>query len=156
MKKYMITALLLASLILTGCSSAGDETIAETESETLAVSETESETAPKPTNEEVIDFQKLYLSADPVYENGLLVLYFTSENVAYAADTKCSIGVIAAEEAYSIKSSPDFEAYPDMLVSDGRYKGIALRPSEELESGSFKFSITIGEYIVDSFDMTIQ
>ncbi len=156
MKKYIIAALLLSSLLLTGCSSGDAETIEETESETTISSETESETQPHPTNEEVIDFQKLYLSADPVYENGLLVLYFTSENVSYTADSKCSIGVIATEEAYSIKSSPDFTAYPDMLVSEGKYKGIALRPSEELESGSFKFSITIDGYIVDSFDMTVQ
>lgn len=156
MKKYIIIALLLSALTLVGCSSSGVESEGESETQIESVTETESETAPKPTNEEVISFSELTLSADPVYENGLLVLWFNSENVSYDADTSCSIGVIATDEAYSIKATPDLTTYPDMLVSDGEYKGIALTPSEELDSGSFKFSITIGEYIVSSFEMTIE
>lgn len=156
MKKYIIIALLLSSLTLVGCSSSDGESESESENLTESVTETDSETISKPTNEEVINFSELTLSSDPVYENGRLVLWFNSEDVSYDADTVCSIGVIATDEAYSIKATPDIEAYPDMFVSDGNYKGIALAPSEELEAGSFKFSITVGEYIVSSFDMSIE
>lgn len=158
MKKYIILALIISALTLSACSTSDTESESSSDTDTTieSVTETETETAPKPTNEEVISFSELTLSADPVYENGLLVLRFNSENVRYDADTSCSIGVIAADEAYSIKAKPDLEAYPDMLVSDGAYNGIALVPSEELETGSFKFSITIGEYIVSSFEMTIE
>ncbi|MBE6542088.1 MAG: hypothetical protein E7672_06535 [Ruminococcaceae bacterium] len=163
MKKYLIIALLLASLILTGCNTSSNNESENDQSgesndnvEVNNDSSSESKSDANLSDEDIIDFSKVSVQGTPVYENGLIVIYFTRENVSYTADSACSVGVISDLEAYSIKATPDLTAYPDMLVSEGKYKGIALRPSEDLDSGSFKFSITVGEYIIDTFEMTIQ
>lgn len=172
MKKYI--ALMLAGLMLavamTACSSGEDapeETAApetvpvETEAETVEP-ETEEETEPAPKHErpedvEVIDYITLELEKDVVYDRaaGLFVMYFTDHELLYPEDAKCSVGLISTEEAFSIKGTPDFAAYPDVKIDEDDYCGIAIKLDEEIPAGDYMASVTFDRYIVN-FDFTAQ
>ncbi len=172
MKKYI--ALLLAGLMLamtmTACSSGEDvpeETAApetvpvETEAETEEP-ETEEETEPAPKHErpedvEVIDYITLELEKEAVYDRaaGLFVMYFTDHELLYPEDAKCSIGLISSEEAFSISGTPDFTAYPDVMIDEDDYCGIAIKIEEEIPVGEYLVSITFDRYIV-TFDFTAK
>lgn len=159
MKKYIALILALAALAMAGCSSSKEDETTETEpsTETSAESETETETQNPilaPEEVDVIDFEILTLEKDPVYENGVMVLYFTDHDVWYDENTEANIGVVATEEAYTVKAEIDFDAYPDMKVDDKNYCGIALRPSFEIDPGEYRISITFDEYKVE-FNMNI-
>lgn len=158
MKKYIALILALAALSMAGCSSSEKEDETETETETSAESETETETEntlPTPENVDVIDFEILELEKDPVYENGIMALYFTNHEVWYDENTEASIGVVATDEAYTVKASIDYDAYPDMKIDDDNYCGIALRPSFEIDPGDYRISITFDDYKVE-FNMAIK
>ena len=159
MKKYIALILALAALAMAGCSSSKEDETTETDAinETSAESETESETQnPILTPEEVdvIDFEMLELEKDPVYENGVMVVYFTDHDVWYDENTEANIGVVAADEAYTVKAEIDFDTYPDMKIDDKNHCGIALRPSFEIDPGEYRISITFDEYKVE-FNMNI-
>ncbi len=163
MKKYI--ALLLAGLMLSmaACSS---ETPEETETETSApetVAEAEEvETEPetkieRPEDETVINYITLELEKDAIYDRdaGVIVMYFANHQIWYEADTKCSIGLISDEEAFSISGTPDMTAYPDVIVDDDDYCGIAIKVDEEISAGTYFVSVTFDEYIVN-FDFTVE
>lgn len=171
MKKYI--ALMLAGLMLaltmTACSSgeseevpeetAAPETVpAETEDET-EVPETEEEAEPENKPErpevEVIDYITLELEKDVIYDRaaGLFVMYFTDHELLYPEDAGCSVGLISTEEAFSIKGTPDFAAYPDVKIDEDDYCGIAIKLAEEIPAGDYMASVTFDHYIV-SFDFT--
>lgn len=165
MKKYIAAILavtaIFSSAALTSCSSSGneDETTPETTEttapETEAETETETETTlPTPEDVEIIDFEVLTLEKDPVYENGTFVLYFTDHDVIYDENTVVNIGVVAEDEAYTVKGTIDFTTYPDMNVDDNNYCGIALTPAFEIDSGEYRFSITFDDYKVE-FNMAV-
>lgn len=161
MKKY-ITLLLLTALFASACSSAPEyteDTAADTESapveETAPESETEAETeAPRQDNVEVFEYVKLELAKDPVFTNGVLLLYFTDDDIWFEQDTSFYIGLRSSDEAYTIGASSETALYPDMMVEDA-YCGIALRPNEEIPAGEYKMSVTFEEYICD-FELTVQ
>lgn len=164
MKKY-IALLLLTAAVLSACSSApesAEETTAETESAPVtetAVPETEAETeaqteAPKPENVEVFEYHTLELAKDPEFKDGVLLLYFTENDVWFEPDASFYIGLRSEDEAYSISASSETEQYPDMMVED-EYCGIALRPAEEIPAGEYRMSVTFEEYICD-FELAIQ
>lgn len=169
MKKYIALLLLLAGpmLAMASCSSGeaeAEETAAETEAaETTAPEETvEEETEPetkyeRPADEEVITYETLELEKDAVYDraNGLFVMYFTDHELLYPEDTKCSIGLISDEEAFSITGTPDFTAYPDVKIDEDDFCGIAIKIDEEIPAGEYLVSVTFDTYIV-SFDFNIQ
>mgnify|MGYP002621566726 FL=1 len=161
MKKYIAAILavtaIVSSVALTSCSSSGNEdettpnTAETTSPETDAETVTEAETSlPTPEDVEVIDFEVLTLEKDPVYENGTFVLYFTDHDVIYDENTVVNIGVVAEDEAYTVKGTIDFTTYPDMKVDDNNYCGIALSPAFEIDSGEYRFSITFDDYKVES------
>lgn len=165
MKKYIAAILavtaIVSSVALTSCSSSGNEdettpnTAETTSPETDAETVTEAETSlPTPEDVEVIDFEVLTLEKDPVYENGTFVLYFTDHDVIYDENTVVNIGVVAEDEAYTVKGTIDFTTYPDMKVDDNNYCGIALSPAFEIDSGEYRFSITFDDYKVE-FNMAV-
>lgn len=165
MKKYIAAILavtaIVSSFALTSCSSSGNEdettsnTAETTAPETDSETETETETSlPTPEDVEVIDFEVLTLEKDPVYENGIFVLYFTDHDVIYDENTVVNIGVVAEDEAYTVKGTIDFTTYPDMKVDDNNYCGIALSPAFEIDSGEYRFSITFDDYKVE-FNMAV-
>ena len=183
MKKALsiiLAALMLsASFALTACSGGnGDETTPETTGETTGetTADTEAETTPEteaettapeteaetetettlptPEDVEIIDFEVLTLEKDPVYENGTFVLYFTDHDVIYDENTVVNIGVVAEDEAYTVKGTIDFTTYPDMKVDNNNYCGIALTPAFEIDSGEYRFSITFDDYKVE-FNMAV-
>ena len=86
--------------------------------------------------------------------NGTIVLYFTDEELFYASDAPCSIGLISSAMADSISGTLDMTSYPDMFSGDD-YRGAAIIPSEPIPAGSYTFSVSIGTYLV-SFDMTVE
>ena len=163
MKKYIAAILavtaIVSSVALTSCSSSGNEdettpnTAETTSPETDAETVTETETS-LPEDVEVIDFEVLTLEKDPVYENGTFVLYFTDHDVIYDENTVVNIGVVAEDEAYTVKGTIDFTTYPDMKVDDNNYCGIALSPAFEIDSGEYRFSITFDDYKVE-FNMAV-
>ena len=169
MKKYIAFLLAALMLAMTSCSSGeAEETAAETEAPAETAAETASpETVPeeeeteakveRPENETVIQYNTLELEKDAVYDHtsGLLVLYFTNHELVYPEDTKCSVGLISDEEAFSITGTPDTAAYPDMQTSEDEFNGIAIKLSEDIPAGEYFASITFDEYIV-SFDFTAQ
>ena len=169
MKKYIAFILAALMLAMTACSSGeSEETAAETDAPAAeeivpeVPEETEEETEEKvkherPEEVEVIDYSKLELEKDPVYDRaaGLLVLYFTDHEIVYPADAKCSIGLISDEEAVSITGTPDMEAYPDMFIDNDEFCGIAIKVTEEIPAGEYFVSVTFDTYIVN-FDYTVQ
>ena len=159
MKRYIALLLAFAALSLQACSASDDETEdIETETEIETEAETEAETAPqvlKPEEIEFTSFEELTLVKDPVYENGMMVLYFNENDVMYNENTDANIGVVAADEAYTVKAEIDFDSFPDMKVDESNYCGIALKPSFEIDPGEYRISITFDEYKVE-FEMTIQ
>ena len=165
MKKYIAAILavtaIVSSVALTSCSSSGNEdettsnTAETTAPDTDSETETETETSlPTPEDVEVIDFEVLTLEKDPVYENGTFVLYFTDHDVIYDENTVVNIGVVAEDEAYTVKGTIDFTTYPDMKVDDNNYCGIALSPAFEIDSGEYRFSVTFDDYKVE-FNMAV-
>lgn len=169
MKKYI--ALMLAALMLAmaSCSSgeaedasaettAPEETVGEVVPEETEAEETEAEVkVERPEDEEVITYITLELEKDPVYDRtaGLLVMYFTDHEMLYSADAKCYIGLISDEEAISITGTPDMAAYPDMMIDEDDFCGIAIKVDEEIPAGEYLASVTFDSYIV-SFDFNVQ
>ena len=159
MKRYIALLLAFAALSLQACSASNeDETKAiENETEIATEDETKAETAPqvlKPEEVEFTAFEELTLAKDPVYENGMMVLYFNESDVMYNENTNANIGVVATDEAYTVKAEIDFDSFPDMKVDESNYCGIALKPSFEIDPGEYRISITFDEYKVE-FNMNI-
>ncbi len=163
MKKYIISLLTVALAIasLSACSSSDSEIETETSTESteteIVETETETETEttiPEPVDVEVIDFEILNLAKDPVYENGVFVLYFTEQDVWYDENTVLNVGVVAEDEAYTIKGTIDYTTYPDMKIDDNNYCGIAFKPAFDIDPGNYRFSITFDEYKVE-FNMDV-
>lgn len=168
MKKYI--ALILAAMLLTlpSCSSEENEEdgteetiVSETESEPV-IEETEPETEEetvfeRPDDEEVITYTSLELEKDPVYDRsaGLFVLYFTDHEVWYKEDAKCYIGLVSDSEAASVTGKPDMEAYPDMIIDEDDFCGIAIRVDEEIPAGEYFVSVTFENYMAN-FDYTVE
>lgn len=97
----------------------------------------------------------LTLAKDAVLEDGKLVLYFNEALNCYEF-TECYIGVIKTFEGDSIPATLDFESHTDMALEDGGYRGVTLVPKEELSKGECKISVTIGSYVVETFDFVIE
>lgn len=168
MKKYIAFILAAVLLTLPSCSSGeaedsvSEETgIEETDANTSLEEETEEETeevvVERPVSEEVITYTSLELEKDPVYdrEAGLFVLYFTDHEILYDSDAKCYIGLLSDAEAVSIAGTPDMEAYPDIIIDEDDFCGIAIRVNEEIPAGEYYVSVTFGSYIAN-FDYTVE
>ena len=112
------------------------------------------ETKGLPENVEVSPILELELAKPAEIINGTIVLYFTDEELFYASDAPCSIGLISSAMADSISGTLDMTSYPDMFSGDD-YRGAAIIPSEPIPAGSYTFSVSIGTYLV-SFDMTVE
>ncbi len=156
MKKYIAILLALSTIALAACSSSNEEELDTTESSVESEAhETETETTetnpdiPVPDDVEIIDFEELTLAKDPVYENGTLVLYFNETDVWYDDNTEANIGLIAEDEAFTVKADIDFESYPDMKLDDKNHCGIALKPVFEIDPGEYRFSVSFDEYKLD-------
>ena len=169
MKKYIAFMLAALMFAMTACSSGeAEETVPETEAPAaeeiteVIPEETEEETEEKgkyerPEDVEVIEYVTLELEKDPVYDRaaGLFVMYFTDHELLYPADAKCSIGLISDEEAISVTGTPDMTAYPDVMIDEDDFCGIAIKVKEEIPAGDYLISVTFDRYIV-SFDYSVQ
>lgn len=98
---------------------------------------------------------KLTLASDPVMEDGKLVIYF-NEMIDYKDPTECLIGVLRSFSGETIPATVDLEAHPDMKLEDGNYIGLTLVPEKEIESGTCKISVSIGTYVVETFELVID
>lgn len=165
LKKYIALLLVFASLSLSACSSApaedsaedtaAEETVLDTAPET---EETEPETKyVRPENEEYVEYKNVHLASDPVYDkaNSMMVLYFEDKEIWYPADSECYVAYISDTAANSILSAPDLEAYPDMLLENGDYCGVALKMEDEIPAGSYEIAVSFGTYTC-SFEMTVE
>ncbi len=152
--KTILTALLLTlALLVTSCGTAEAETegtdtvdtaVEETAAETETTPETEAETK-KEVN--YTNFKKLTVTEETAYENGYLMIRFTDSKVRYLAEDTCAIGISADGEAYSIAGSVDMEASAVFQEGDF-YSGIAVKPSEALAAGEYKFIVTVANYMM--------
>ena len=157
MKKYI--SLILAFLMLTSCSSAAPETETETEPETEAVVETEaeSEETKEPVNMEVFEFYRLEAAGEPKFEDGMLVVYFTEDDIRFTDESEFYIGLRGEDFAYSITAKPQIELYPDMVTNAEKhyYKGVALLPDEPISAGEYLMSITFDSFLCE-FNITVE
>jgi len=156
MMKY--TALVLALLMLVSCSSAAPENETESETETEAIVETEAETEKKePAMTEVFNFYRLEAAGEPKFEDGILVVYFTEDDIRFTDESEFYIGVRGEGNAYSVKAAPQIELYPDMITNEEKhyYSGVALLPEEAIPAGEYLMSVTFEEFICE-FDITVE
>ena len=158
MKKY--TALILALLMLVSCSSAvpENETESETEAETIVEMETEAETEKKePVMMEVFNFYHLEAAGEPKFEDGMLVVYFTEDDIRFTDESEFYIGLRGDGNAYSVKATPQIDLYPDMITNEEKhyYSGVALLPEEAIPAGEYLMSVTFEEFICE-FNITVE
>ena len=160
MKKYVVLALIIAlsaTLVftLTGCNNDTTPDTPDTTVQETTPNETEAPEVAAPTEEGFYGYTTLTLAKDPVVDSeGRLVLYF-NENILCTATTKAYIGMKTYGAADSILSTPDMNAYPDMF-SDNKCYGVALVPEYEMDKGSYKFSVTIGNMYIVEFEYTVE
>lgn len=153
MKK--IVAVLLALLLLGGmmfaavsCAKDGDgdeQDGEETTAQTNAV--------PAPGSTQYVVQEPLTLSSDAEYTDGKLVLHF-NESIGYSGEEECFIGLVSELSAESIAAKPDMEASAGMQNDDRTYSGVVLIPGDEIIPGDYSVSVTVGDYIVERFDLT--
>ena len=97
----------------------------------------------------------LSLDREPVYADGKLTLNFT-ETLQYQEYTECYIGLRSVYEAVSVPAKTDMDAAVDMYNGDGAYTGIVLVPETPIDAGTYTVIVSIGTYIVDSFELTVE
>lgn len=161
-RSYIVLAALCMALTLTACGTAEEETFyQDTDLTTEETVETELETeetetkAPE-TQASFADFQWLTVDEEAAtYDStiGAFVIPYSEENVRYLAEDACSIGISGNGEAYSITGTIDMESHPEFENGD-YYKGIVIKPSEAIEAGTYKITVTFDLYIA-SFSCTI-
>jgi len=157
MKKFIVL-LLIAAAFLTGCSSAEQETEApdmnETESETETETETEAETYE---SVDTTNFYKLEAAGEPVFEDGILLVHFTEDDIRYTENSVFYIGIRGSGSAYTIKGESQIALYPELVTnSDKNYhSGVALIPSAEIPAGEYVMSVSFESFICE-FDITIE
>lgn len=157
MKKYIALILAISALTLASCSSGDSDSVETDEQNVESVEEVETEpeveeskpSIPVPEEVEIIEFEILSLAKDPVYEDGTLVLYFNENDVWYDENTVANIGVVADDEAYTVKAEIDFDSYPDMTIDERNHCGIALKPVFDIDPGEYRFSVSFDEYKVE-------
>lgn len=154
MKKIFALMLALAALAMTACS-AEDTTDPDADANNPSSNLTETEVETEPAQEVVYSHTTVELAKDPVYENGMLVLYFKQNNLWYTENSAYRIGVVTPMAITTVNATPDFNAYPDMKTADGNYCGVALKPETEFAPGTYKFNISFSQYNV-AFEMTIN
>lgn len=158
MKKY--TALILALFMFVSCSSAAPEIETEPaiESETLAETETEPETEKKePVIVEVFNYYHLEAAGEPKFEDGILVVYFTEDDIRYTDESEFYIGVRSEGIAYSVKAASQVALYPDMITNEAKHyhSGVALLPEETIPAGEYLMSVTFEDFICE-FNITVE
>lgn len=161
MKKHIILALILAlaaTLVftLTACNNDNTPDVPDTSiSEGTDPAETTPPAATGSVEEGFYGYTTLTLAKDPFIDSeGRLVLYF-NENILCTPTTKAYIGMKTYGAADSILSTPDMEAYPDMFNGNSCY-GVALVPEYEMDTGSYTFSVTIGNMYIVEFEFTVE
>lgn len=161
MKKYVVLALILALsailvFTLTACNNDNTPDAPDTDaSENNDPVETTPPKAEGPVDEGFYGFTTLTLAKDPFVDSeGRLVLYF-NEKILCTETTKAYIGMKTYGAADSILSTPDMKAYPDMFDGNSCY-GVALVPEYEMDPGSYKFSVTIGNMYIVEFEFTVE
>lgn len=160
--KKIIALLLIASVLVTvalcasSCNKEDDKIITPDGEEITIIDDSEiDKPSGAPGSEFVIPRTNLTLAKDAEIKNGALVLYF-NEEASLTGREECYIGILSDFEAYSVKASADIETYADMKTANDTYKGVALVPAEALEKGACRISITVGSYIVETFEFTVE
>ena len=165
MKKHLallLAATLICAMIFTLTSCKEEPTsITTSDGEEIPIIDTDTdENAPAPApaapgSSYSYARSSLTLSGDPVFSDGKLTLNF-NEAAIYSESTECYIGVQSIFEAESIKATPDMTAAVDMYTGDGAYTGIVLVPSSEILPGTYNFVVSIGTYVVETFEYTVE
>ncbi len=160
-KKNVLTALFLTlALLLVSCGGeeAGEETetepietnVEETVETAAETEETAKETTP-PVN--FTNFKKLTVTEDTKYQDGKLYITFSETNVRLLEQDACAIGISGGGEAWSIGGTLDLAA--SEIYKDGEtYTGMVVTPAEALETGKYKFTVTVADYLM-GFSLTI-
>ena len=156
----ILTFLMISSLAaaLSSCEKNGTVKLEDGEEITVIPKDEIAESgepAQAPGSSFLYERKKLTLAKDPVYENGMIVLYFIEET-KYSEDTDCYMSAYHDYEADCFMANPSPDAYPDMKTESGSYKGVALVPKEAIPAGKYNFMIELGSYVVDAFDLTID
>ncbi|MBE6617229.1 MAG: hypothetical protein E7627_04730 [Ruminococcaceae bacterium] len=160
MKKYVALALVLVlsatlAFALTSCNNEDTPDPVDTSTTIKEPVETSAPETKKPQEEGFYGYTTLTLTKDPVIDSeGRLVLYF-NENILCTETTKAYIGMKTYGAADSILSTPDMKAYPDMFDGNSCH-GVALVPEYEMDPGSYKFSVTIGNMYIVEFEFTVE
>lgn len=158
MKKHIVLALILAlaalvALTFTACGNNNDTPNGPDATETKPT-ETTPPVAQNP-GDTFYGYTTLTLAKDPFVDSeGRLVLYF-NENIICTETTTAYIGMKAIGAADSIKATPALNAYSDMYV-ENKCHGIALVPEYEMDTGTYDFSVTIGNMYIVEFEYTVK
>ncbi len=159
MKKYLILSLLLCALIITACTRSNEN---ESDSTDTLNNPSESESATQETETEAqsigyVDYTYLEVSNTPEYdsEKGILTLYFTDYIMWKNTDIECTVGIIGDEGAASIAAHAVYDEYPEMRIDSDLYSGVALKLSETLAPGSYRFVVVFGTYRAE-FEYTVE
>ena len=172
--KKIIALLLLATAIFTACSSGEEETesnIPDNNIETPQETEPDESTSGngsendnvnsnennQPQFPEYFDLYELQTAKDPVMENGILVVYFTEDDIRFTDNSSFYIGLRNDDMAYSITAKPKIDLYPDMVSNAEKnfHRGVALLPDEEIPAGEYAMSITFDGFICE-FNFTVK
>lgn len=159
MKKY-IALLLIAAAFMTACSSQAPETESETETEAAVETEAETETETEMETFEMVDsfnFYRLEAAEAPVFEDGVLIVRFTEDDIKYSKDSVFYIGIRGEGSAYTIKGTSQIDLYPEMITNPDKnyHSGVALIPSAEIPAGDYKMSVTFESFICE-FDISVK
>lgn len=161
MKKYIVLLLaVIAVLTSCGAETAVEETSAENETTVETAIETEVETEEISEPLEIMDsfnFYRLEAAEQPVFEDGILIVKFTEEDIRYTDSSVFYIGLRSDSSAYSIKATSQEVLYPELCTNPEKhyYNGVALLPSEEIPAGDYKMSVSFEDFICE-FDITVK
>ncbi len=153
-RKYVLSALcLLMTLTMVACGGGEAETEGTVDTET-AVEETmetqeETEETEAETNAPVAytKYKKLTVTEETQWVDGALHIRFSDGGVRFLEQDVVAIGVSGGGEAWSMAGTLDLaasEAYKDGDV----YTGVVVKPADELEATTYKFTVTIADYLL--------
>jgi len=169
--RILMAAILSSSILLSGCGSsdeisdmANDLPIVYPDTGESVNVPAEQETNPMFSNSsegtaDFVNYETLTLTpsdANPAFDTatGMFVIRFNEENIRFSNDDPCMIGISNLLDSFSVQAFIDTAAYPE-LVNGEYFTGVAVKPAEALPTGTHKFTVTFGYYII-SFEYTVE
>ncbi len=152
-RKYILPALcLVMTLALVACGGGEAETVPSADTETNAeiveaATETEEteETSNAPST--FTQYKKLTVTEDTQWVDGALHIRFSDSGIRFLEQDVVAIGVSGGGEAWSMAGTLDLAASEAYKEGD-TYTGVVVKPADELEATTYKFTVTIAGYLL--------